>query len=1106
MGVCNCNQHSNQITLQKDLPLKSSTETPNNYPSTPSIPVPSSPIKLQINNNKPDPTPLPPPIIPSPPPQSKPLPKKQLKKNVIKITNLHNQITLTSAIKEINDLNDPHLAILKQFSYNVNEIHRSESNSKTNTLSSMTNSIVPLWNNCSKATDTCSVGKGSIMHSVSKTPEIINRSVTNNITKYNSPTRCGKRFLGNANGSGNVQSKNYKYSKTALEISEEEEELIKQCFKQHELFSSFSATAINQVMERMNVYQLEADKYVFKEGESGNEFYIIRSGEMELKTKVTNIVLSTGQTFGELALLRRKCVRTYAALSRTVVDVLTLTYDNYYEIMKTEGMLDKLKQQRIEKEAFMSEITNYYLLKYLSMTVKGNLALFARFLTLTEHNVLISQTTLSQNQNTLKTDQQQQQPQQQQLTPHTNNQQAYLTQPEYLIFPLNGDIIEVFGTDSNKIEKYNSKGDAAGFIYTVFKLFQNKSYTVKFHNSNTKMRTCIVLSKTALIESLGANYANEILFSYFNVKITKSDIIMKLLPHNNKSKFDITYYYNSLFQGFTLKHYHKGEIVFPKSCFENKKHVLLLHGGLIPRTHNHQVLYGDKFINCNDESQITSLLSENELTIVLECNWKNTKEILRSFPDNDNLFNNYDNLSKIIMLLCLKEQDLFTLSAKVNKMKFAENQTIIKQGEVNTQFYFITKGRIKMHDNKSNNKTIRLFDAGNCFGELPLLNDLPSPYSYTTKDKSVCYTLNKEDFLDMLSDKKVNDYIKKKMLLQDNDVTLSDLYFLCYLGKGGFGNVCLVHNKIAFYAAKAINKIAAEKQRSCVKNLLNEKKSMLAVDHPFIVKMVKTLKKDNWCFFLEEYIRGINFDEYISKRQIVRNVYETKFYGACLFAMLAYLNKKHVLHRDIKPSNLMIDQRGYLKLIDFGTAKVVKGITNSIIGTPNFIAPELLQRVVSYSNSCDYWSIGVCLYYIYFGRLPFGAVALEIGDIFRDILYKDPEFPEGTNPDIQKLLNGLLKKQPSHRIKSFSAIQKESLFKDFPWDELIKYNIKPFYVPPLDVRDNPKFLNDLRNPFEEFMESEQFKTIQMKTLGINNTKVNRTNAGNSVNSQWFDDF
>jgi serine/threonine protein kinase len=202
----------------------------------------------------------------------------------------------------------------------------------------------------------------------------------------------------------------------------------------------------------------------------------------------------------------------------------------------------------------------------------------------------------------------------------------------------------------------------------------------------------------------------------------------------------------------------------------------------------------------------------------------------------------------------------------------------------------------------------------------------------------------------------------------------------------------------------------------------------------------------------------------------------------------------------------MIDQRGYLKLIDFGTAKVVKGITNSIIGTPNFIAPELLQRVVSYSNSCDYWSIGVCLYYIYFGRLPFGAVALEIGDIFRDILYKDPEFPEGTNPDIQKLLNGLLKKQPSHRIKSFSAIQKESLFKDFPWDELIKYNIKPFYVPPLDVRDNPKFLNDLRNPFEEFMESEQFKTIQMQTLGINNTKVNRTNAGNSVNSQWFDDF
>ena len=1090
MGVCHCNQNITQITVKKEMPLNSPPEILNDLPeiSNPTPTVPSSPIKLQLHSS--DST-ISQANLPS---HTNPPPKKQFKKNVIKITHLNNQITLTSAIKEINDLNNPHLAILKQFYYNIPDIQRSESNSKTNTLSSMSNSINPYLNNSSKVTDTCSMGKGSILHTVSKTPEIINRSVTNNIVKYKSPTHYARHFLEKANGPNNLQNKNYKFSNTALEITEEEEQLLKQCIMQHELFCDFSENAISQVLDRMNVYQLEADRYVFKEGEFGKEFYLIRSGEMELKTKVTNIVLTSGKTFGELALLRRKCVRTYSALSRTAVDLLILTYENYYEIMKIEGMLDKLKQHRSEKEDFMCEITNYYLLKYLSISIKGNLALFARFLTLTEHNILISS---PPKQNIVQNDKNKSK---------TYIQEAYLTHPECLVFPLDGNMIETFGSDNTRIAKYISKGEAAGFIYTIFKLFRNKDYSIVFDNPSNKIKTCIVLSETALIESLGANYANEILFSYFNAKIAESDIIMQLLPHKSKNKCNTMYYYNSLFQGFTLKHYHKGEVVFSRNNFDFKKHVLLLHGGLIPRSHNHHVLFGDKYINCQDESQITSLISENELTIALESTWKNTKEILRSIPENSALFTTYDNLSKIILLHCLKEQDLFSISAKVKKLKFAEKQTIIEQGKINTHFYFITKGSVKMHDNtpeKGNNKTIRVFDAGNCFGELSLLYEEPSPYSYTAKDKSVCYSLKKGDFITMLSDKKVNDYIKKKILLQDNNISLSNLYFLCYLGKGGFGNVCLVHNKIAFYAAKAINKIAAEKQNSCIKNLINEKKSMLAVDHPFIVKMVRTLKKDNWCFFLEEYIRGINFDEYMTRRQTVRNVYETKFYGACLFAMLAYLNKKHVIHRDIKPSNLMIDQRGYLKLIDFGTAKVVKGITSSIIGTPNFIAPELLQRVVSYSSSCDYWSIGVCLYYIYYGRLPFGGDALEIVDIFRDILYRDPEYPEDTNPEVKKLISDLLIKQPLHRIKTFSAIQKELLFKDFPWDELIKYNIKPFYVPPLEVRDNPKFLNDLGNPFEEFIESEQFETIQMRTLGINNTKENRESA---INSQWFEDF
>ena len=87
----------------------------------------------------------------------------------------------------------------------------------------------------------------------------------------------------------------------------------------------------------------------------------------------------------------------------------------------------------------------------------------------------------------------------------------------------------------------------------------------------------------------------------------------------------------------------------------------------------------------------------------------------------------------------------------------------------------------------------------------------------------------------------------------------------------------------------------------------------------------------------------------------------------------------------------MIDCSGYLKVIDFGTAKKLP----KDIGTPNFIAPEVLKGK-GYSYSCDYWSIGICIYYIFYGSLPFGNNILEIMDTYKEILEKEVEFPERT--------------------------------------------------------------------------------------------------------------
>lgn len=334
----------------------------------------------------------------------------------------------------------------------------------------------------------------------------------------------------------------------------------------------------------------------------------------------------------------------------------------------------------------------------------------------------------------------------------------------------------------------------------------------------------------------------------------------------------------------------------------------------------------------------------------------------------------------------MNESKIFEIAKYAKKEKHKKGNVLISENTLNDKFYLIVKGRIKMKDNATN-KTIRVYDEGNCFGEFGLLNDAMSSVSYEAADNGICYTITKDAFYELLQDQNLNDFMRQKMILEDPEISIEDLYYLSYLGRGRFGNVCLVHNKFAFYAAKAVSKLAAEKQKGGVKNLMNEKKTMIATDHPFIVKLVKTLRKDNWCFLLEEFICGKNFGEYLDSRKIKKNVYETKFYGAILLVILDYLNKRHIVHRDIKLTNIMMDYNGYLKLIDFGTAKKLKNFSTTLIGTPNFIAPEILLSK-GYSFPCDYWSVGVCLFYIYFGTLPFGHKALDMIDIYKEIIEK----------------------------------------------------------------------------------------------------------------------
>ena len=245
------------------------------------------------------------------------------------------------------------------------------------------------------------------------------------------------------------------------------------------------------------------------------------------------------------------------------------------------------------------------------------------------------------------------------------------------------------------------------------------------------------------------------------------------------------------------------------------------------------------------------------------------------------------------------------------------------------------------------------------------------------------------------------------------------------------------------------------------------------------------MKNNNWVFILEEYIKGKNFDDYLESRKNYKNIKELIFYSGCLFHILKYLSKRRIMHRDIKPRNIMIDTEGYLKLLDFGCARKIKFFSNTIVGTPNYISPEILKGI-EYSLSCDYWSVGVCCYLIYFGKLPFGEKTSNIMQIYKEIINNEINIPKDCPLVVKELIEGLLKKNMVERIHTFEKIKECEIFKDFDWDNLLRKKLQPFYIPIKDDLGGRVNLKNLASPFDKFIQNEWVETSEMHLLKIRN--------------------
>ncbi|VDM93745.1 unnamed protein product, partial [Onchocerca ochengi] len=218
----------------------------------------------------------------------------------------------------------------------------------------------------------------------------------------------------------------------------------------------------------------------------------------------------------------------------------------------------------------------------------------------------------------------------------------------------------------------------------------------------------------------------------------------------------------------------------------------------------------------------------------------------------------------------------------------------------------------------------------------------------------------------------------------DTSINIDAVERMQTIGTGSFGRVYLARdtiNKKNYYALKkmSINKVILTRQ---INHVFSEKKILASLKHPFIVKMYNSKCDGQNLYILFEYIPGGELFSYL--RNVQRfSALTARFYTCEVILALEYLHSKNIAYRDLKPENLMLTKIGHLKLTDFGFAKIITDQTNTLCGTPEYLAPEVIIGN-GYNKSVDWWSLGILIYEMVVGLPPFQGDTIT--DIYAEML------------------------------------------------------------------------------------------------------------------------
>ncbi|OMJ78644.1 hypothetical protein SteCoe_21521 [Stentor coeruleus] len=285
------------------------------------------------------------------------------------------------------------------------------------------------------------------------------------------------------------------------------------------------------------------------------------------------------------------------------------------------------------------------------------------------------------------------------------------------------------------------------------------------------------------------------------------------------------------------------------------------------------------------------------------------------------------------------------------------------------------------------------------------------------------------------------------------------------IGRGGFGKVWKAESQRngRIFAMKEMLKSRIVKKNS-VQPVLNERMLLSLIKHPFIVNMQYAFQDRLNLYLVMDLMTGGDLRFHLSKK-IKFNESQTKFIISCILMGLEYLHINGIIHRDIKPENLVFDNKGYLRITDFGIAHMQgKNNTEDSSGTPGYMSPEVMLRK-THGIETDYFALGVIAYECMQGRRPYlGKNRKEIRDqmLIRQVQLKRSDVPKDWSLESADFINKLLQRNPKERLGSNGPqeVKNHAWLADMEWRKLLEKSIDSPYKPDFEDNYDPRVANE----------------------------------------------